>query len=295
MGRKLWKGLLALAALGAGICLVRAQAGGPLGFATPNGAAVAFAADLSRQDDAALVRLVSAQSTSQLQDAGVQRIVEYFQDEGLATRWAGSAPANPAGNAVTVQVAASMPVAVVREKTGGQTLWRVDIVATLAGCLNLDKEAAARKVFSLTGVALPGAKLPGAAKTAQCLTNLHLIGLAMGAYLQDNDERYPGARNWYEALHPYGIDDAALRCPIVGPGAYGYALNWKLSNKSTTLLDPEQNMVGVYETFDPERNARGSGSDVAQRHDRGSNYLYAASLRAMWQPREATQNFAFGK
>lgn len=115
-------------------------------------------------------------------------------------------------------------------------------------------------VVVLAGMLLPAARLARqAAKSLQCLSNERQIGVAMQAYLDDNDGWYPtarqdgvsgafaGQRHWFELLQPYVESDNhdgfaatdrrdllaggrnVLRdCPAYTPTvvyAYGYGIN----------------------------------------------------------------------
>src|SRR5262245_23208042 len=41
------------------------------------------------------------------------------------------------------------------------------------------------------------------AKRIQCANNLHQLGVAMAAYLEDNQRKYPYSQFWVQALEPY--------------------------------------------------------------------------------------------
>ena len=67
-------------------------------------------------------------------------------------------------------------------------------------------------------------------------------------------------------------------------------MNWKLSRKTLMTIQSPAELVMIYESNVLKRNHSGEGKDLAFRHFKGANYLYADG-RVTWHPQDKPQNF----
>lgn len=125
-------------------------------------------------------------------------------------------------------------------------------------------------------------------KRALCETNLKHLGLAMLMYMQDYDDKLPPSAKWCDALGIYTSvsvvngrrvvskekNEPVLHCPAAGAEKYGYAMNKNLGNLQLARLTSPAETVLLYETMKLERNASGTGDNVAFRHDDVAVYLF---------------------
>ncbi len=122
------------------------------------------------------------------------------------------------------------------------------------------------------------------ARQSACASNLKQISLQMLGYAQDNDDKFPPAKRWMDAIKPYGSQakkgDAPYRCPSLrAPNAdsYGYAFNSNVAAKpGSKIADPRAKML-VYDSETLTRSASdpGTSSPSAGRHSDGSNVAFA--------------------
>lgn len=166
----------------------------------------------------------------------------------------------------------SLPVLLVKENGG----WRVDLVETYAKWNNLKGVAKAKAVYKLTGAILSDLPQDENFKRSQCQSNLKKIVLAVKQYTEDWDETLPPVKDkWIDALLPYCKREAIFNCPSIPKGArYGYAFNLNLSAVREVDISDAANTVELYETNVLQRNAAGTGENMAFRHLNGSNYAY---------------------
>jgi len=97
----------------------------------------------------------------------------------------------------------------------------------------------------------------------QDMANLKAIGIALTQYVQDNDEFYPRAAHWMDALSPYLKDKTVLFDPSQ-PGAqrYGYALNRTCSGKSLAAFAHPSETIAVFDSTLAMRNASDTGQSL---------------------------------
>ena len=115
------------------------------------------------------------------------------------------------------------------------------------------------------------------AMRSQDAMNLRDIGIALTQYVQDNDEFYPRAAHWMDALSPYLKDKTVLFDPFQ-PGAqrYGYALNRTCSGKALAAFAHPSETIAVFDSTLATRNASDTGQSLRVSGTggmSGSNYL----------------------
>lgn len=99
----------------------------------------------------------------------------------------------------------------------------------------------------------------------RCQANLRRIITSMALYAQDNDDRYPSAPSWMNAMVPYDRDSSAFRCPYLGYSdlfAFGYAFNSSLSQAPRSGLTNPSAMPVVYDSSRIRRNANDAVSSL---------------------------------
>ncbi len=111
------------------------------------------------------------------------------------------------------------------------------------------------------------------AQTAECRNNMKQLAIAMVMYANDHDEHYPRANAWREALRPYMKDESILHCPA-DHGSGGYAMNLKLSGQPMARVMNPAGTVLFYETNASGADAKGTGDDLAWRHNGTHNVAY---------------------
>lgn len=156
---------------------------------------------------------------------------------------------------------ATREVICIKEGSG----WRVDLVATYANWFQLNS-AEVEKIFI---------RAREDTRRASCQSNLKMLSLGMLQYTQDYDERYPPAKQWHDAIMPYVQDEKLFHCPAVASGKNGYAMNWKLSKKSASVVESTAIMALIYESTTLKTNHSGEGHDIAFRHLDGTNIAFA--------------------
>ncbi len=134
---------------------------------------------------------------------------------------------------------------------GGHTEdgWRTVSVGNQNPATVLVAMPAAATAGVLGALALPAlAKAKGKAQTIQSVNQLKQIGLAARIYATDNNDKYPPAENWCDALQQYlGDSTKILKSPTdQGSGACSYAYNAKLSGMSDAKINPQT--VAFFET-----------------------------------------------
>jgi len=109
-----------------------------------------------------------------------------------------------------------------------------------------------------------------------CRDNVRALTRAMDDYLADNDQTYPPADRWCDALLPYLPDRAAFICPSARNRQCGYAFSQALSGRKTdTIADPRWTIM----LFESDRgwNAAGGPELLPEeaRHITGDTYGFA--------------------
>ena len=143
-----------------------------------------------------------------------------------------------------------------------------------------------------------------------CLSRLQQSAQALAMYTRDNDERFPPADKWNDALAPLLAKPSAdasqpspFDCPTLGPNRWGYSMNWKLSKRPISEVEAPPTTVSLYETNVPRPNANYDGRDLIARHtrlsatrpgagqsERGSNFAFADG-HVQWLPTTQKPNF----
>ena len=132
-----------------------------------------------------------------------------------------------------------------------------------------------------------------------CLSRLQQSAQALAMYTRDNDERFPPADKWNDALAPLLAKPSAdasqalpFDCPSLGPNRWGYSMNWKLSKRPISEVEAPHTTVSLYETNVPRANAAYDGRDLIARHTRLSATRPSATRSGAGQS-ERGSNFAF--
>jgi hypothetical protein len=101
-----------------------------------------------------------------------------------------------------------------------------------------------------------------------CQQRVKAVTLAILMYNQDNDERFPLAANWMDAIHPEFQD--SLHCPSVPVPGYGYAFDSRLAGVSYAQLHNVIRTGVIYDSTNLMRNASDPGTSLPEpgRHNR---------------------------
>src|SRR5262249_2742381 len=96
----------------------------------------------------------------------------------------------------------------------------------------------------------------------QCVQNARQLSLAIRIYANDNNERYPTAKQWCDAVKPFvGGSTRVFTCPQHGDGRCSFAFNQNLDGKKESEADPST--VMIFES-DLGWNAAGNASQMIQ-------------------------------
>lgn len=119
----------------------------------------------------------------------------------------------------------------------------------------------------MAGLLLPAlAQAKNRAQEINCINNLRQIQVGIRIYASDNDEKFPAATNWCDAIVGEVGSPTIFQC-LASPGTRsGYAFNRKLSGLAEDDVDPQT--VMLFES-DLGWNGAGGPEAVAQRHRRG--------------------------
>jgi prepilin-type processing-associated H-X9-DG protein len=125
---------------------------------------------------------------------------------------------------------------------------------------------------------LPWGNDKESAKRTACLSNTKQQGLALTLYVEDNGGHYPPREAWKDLTRKYLVGETskyALRCPVLGEGAFGYAFNSALSGQKVPPT-PETVPV-VYDSSNLTRNASDRFASLPSpgRHKGKNNVGYA--------------------
>lgn len=97
----------------------------------------------------------------------------------------------------------------------------------------------------------------GAPATA-CLSNMKQIGLAAIMYAADNDERFPPAQTWEDAVLPTYAKQTSFACPLAPGHRYGYAMNRAISLANSAKFQRPEEQITFFESVACVRNANGT-------------------------------------
>ena len=113
------------------------------------------------------------------------------------------------------------------------------------------------------------------ARRASCQSNEKNIALGFKQYIQDNDEKYPSAIGWDNAIEPYTKSTAIFKCPSAsGVGVFDYAYNSYLSKLNESKVQYSATTVLITEaTRSATASARTAATD-GDRHFEGGNYAF---------------------
>lgn len=124
------------------------------------------------------------------------------------------------------------------------------------------------------------------AQRAVSQSNLKQLALGITQYVQDHDERMPGADKWVDEIMPYVKTEAIFRDPSAPAGEkWSYAYNSALSHRSLAQFDAPAQTVMLFESTKGVKNASDTGQSVPVpgRHQGGTDYALADG-HAKWFP-----------
>ena len=107
----------------------------------------------------------------------------------------------------------------------------------------------------------------------RCLTNLKSIGLAIKMYVNDNDEAYPPADRWCDALIPYSKNMSDFRCYLLPDARGAFAYNRRLSGVAERSINHPADVVMAFESR-PGWDLSGGVELATCRHPEGFFVLY---------------------
>ncbi len=121
----------------------------------------------------------------------------------------------------------------------------------------------------LLGLTLPAlAKAKQRAQTINCVNNVKQLALAVRIYATDNEDRFPPAANWCDAIQSEAGTDKVFRCPSDPSLRCAFAYNRKLDGLSEDEINPQTvlffesdagwNAAGGPELFSPHKHSRTS-------------------------------------
>jgi len=100
----------------------------------------------------------------------------------------------------------------------------------------------------------------------QCRANVHQLAQAMRIYVEKNDDTFPPADKWCDAISPYVEDPKSFVCPERPRLKCGYAFNRALSGIRADNLENSGSLVVIFES-DRGWNASG-GKELLPREPR---------------------------
>lgn len=135
---------------------------------------------------------------------------------------------------------------------------------------------------------------------SSCASRLHQLGLAMGSYMQDHEDRYPDPNKWPMQTLQYVKTQGIYRCPSANYGAVmkyratsgewegelmvSYAMNERLRGLSVKDVKKPEETVLLFDSNDdklfggPELLPKGAPHEETRYlviHDRYINVLFA--------------------
>ena len=138
------------------------------------------------------------------------------------------------------------------------------------------------------------------ARTANCQSNLHQMGVALQQYTTDFDGLLPHEDNaqgndrcWYYLIDPYlqtrGLEDADINevklCPAIRKGKQSRPEGYRMNSQLESSEEPFRNIAtiprpaGTVGIFDAETGGqnlkfKGKWEDFSRRHQKGGNILF---------------------
>lgn len=128
------------------------------------------------------------------------------------------------------------------------------------------------------------AKAKSKAQSINCVNNAKQLGLAARIYSGDNNDVYPTARNWCDALLPDMGSAKVYVCPGVPDARCGYAYNSKLSGLEETNVNPAT--VMFFES-DAGWNASGGRELMITKPRHAGRYIIGLADGSVEQVKEA--------
>ncbi len=132
-----------------------------------------------------------------------------------------------------------------------------------------------------------------AARRAECYSNMEQIAVSLTQYANDNDDRFPQANRWTDAVYPYFKTWKLLHCPADHSHAKSsYAMNAALSGKKLSEVRDPQNTVLIFDTSRPGDSPRGGRELVPHpgRHRGGNNFGFVSGY-VKWYEYDKTPTF----
>jgi hypothetical protein len=119
-------------------------------------------------------------------------------------------------------------------------------------------------VFPIFAQAKTGGRSP-------CLSNVKQLATGQLMYVAEWDDRLPQAMVWMDAIQPFVRNERAFYCPEArknDPQAYGYAMNFPLSQADAGAVPNPKDTVLLFESALLARNATSGfyGLPVPPRH-----------------------------
>jgi prepilin-type processing-associated H-X9-DG protein len=128
---------------------------------------------------------------------------------------------------------------------------------------------------------------------AICLRQVRDLSLALLMYSDENNETFPPADHWCDAILPFvkDHDKKIFVCPDAQNQTCSYALNKNIAGKPLADIDQPADCIAVFES-DMGWNKAGDASDLPKpaRHNTGNNYGYADG-HAKWAKAEYMTEF----
>ena len=128
------------------------------------------------------------------------------------------------------------------------------------------------------------AKAKSKAQTINCANNLKQLGLAVRLHSGDNNDTYPAATNWCDAILTEAGTPKIYICPGAPDARCGYAFNAKLSGLAEGDVDPST--VMIFES-DSGWNASGGKELMVTKPRHGNRFVVGLADGSVQQMTEA--------
>ncbi len=165
-------------------------------------------------------------------------------------------------------------------------------LAVAAAAKDRTTRASARLAFAASGIAfLTSAGLPfelreqGSSRKIACLSNVKDLVMAMTLYVNDNDQRFPPATTWSDAMLPHVEGKQGFLCPEAPGIRSAFAYNAAVSSAMYGSVTDAYRLVTIFES-DRGWNAAG-GPELLTDEPRhfGGDDLGFADGHAAWHSR----------